>query len=54
MTDRSDPRLQDESRLDAVVLRAGLARTIAQARQTVVHRHVLVDGARVEVVEIEG
>lgn len=37
-----------ESRLDAVVLRAGLARTIAQARQTVVHRHVLVDGARVD------
>lgn len=37
-----------ESRLDAVVLRAGLARTIAQARQVVVHRHVLVDGARVD------
>jgi small subunit ribosomal protein S4 len=37
-----------ECRLDAVVLRSGLARTIAQARQTVVHRHVLVDGERVD------
>lgn len=33
-----------ESRLDALVLRAGFARTTAQARQTVVHRHILVDG----------
>lgn len=33
-----------EMRLDAVVLRSGLARSIAQARQTVVHRHVTVDG----------
>ena len=33
-----------ESRLDALVLRAGIARTTAQARQYVVHRHILVDG----------
>ena len=33
-----------EMRLDAVVLRSGLARTIAQARQVVGHRHVTVDG----------
>jgi small subunit ribosomal protein S4 len=33
-----------EMRLDALVLRAGFARTIAQARQMVVHRHILVDG----------
>ncbi len=37
-----------ERRLDAVVLRAGLARTIAQARQAVTHHHVLVDGRRVD------
>ncbi len=37
-----------ERRLDAVVLRAGLARTVAQARQAVVHRHITVDGARVD------
>ncbi|WP_026174855.1 30S ribosomal protein S4 [Acaricomes phytoseiuli] len=37
-----------EMRLDALVLRAGFARTIAQARQLVVHRHVMVDGARVD------
>ncbi|HEV7933513.1 MAG TPA: 30S ribosomal protein S4 [Actinomadura sp.] len=37
-----------ESRLDAVVLRAGFARTIYQARQFVVHRHVLVNGQRVD------
>ncbi|MEJ5944648.1 30S ribosomal protein S4 [Pseudokineococcus basanitobsidens] len=37
-----------ESRLDAVVLRAGLARTTRQARQAVVHQHVLVDGERVD------
>ncbi len=37
-----------ETRLDAVVLRSGLARTIAQARQTVVHRHVTVDGQVVD------
>lgn len=37
-----------ERRLDAVVLRAGLARTTAQARQAVTHHHVLVDGERVD------
>ncbi len=37
-----------EMRLDALVLRSGLARTIAQARQLVVHRHILVDGLRVD------
>lgn len=37
-----------ERRLDAVVLRAGLARTTAQARQAVTHHHVLVDGKRVD------
>jgi small subunit ribosomal protein S4 len=37
-----------EMRLDAVVLRSGLARTVAQARQIVVHRHVTVDGQVVD------
>ncbi|BCW48631.1 30S ribosomal protein S4 [Arthrobacter sp. StoSoilB13] len=37
-----------EMRLDALVLRAGFARTIAQARQLVVHRHIMVDGIRVD------
>ena len=37
-----------EMRLDALVLRAGFARTMAQARQLVVHRHILVDGHRVD------
>ncbi|MCI9887666.1 30S ribosomal protein S4 [Micrococcales bacterium 31B] len=37
-----------EMRLDAVVLRSGFARTIAQARQSVVHRHILVDGKLVD------
>ncbi len=37
-----------ESRLDALVLRAGFARTTAQARQLVVHRHILVDGQLVD------
>jgi small subunit ribosomal protein S4 len=37
-----------EMRLDALVLRAGLARTTAQARQFVVHRHILVDGRIVD------
>ncbi|GAA4833876.1 30S ribosomal protein S4 [Garicola koreensis] len=37
-----------ESRLDALVLRAGFARTIAQARQFVVHRHIVVNGKRVD------
>lgn len=37
-----------EMRIDALVLRSGIARTIAQARQTVVHRHILVDGQIVD------
>ena len=37
-----------EMRLDALVLRSGIARTIAQARQVVVHRHILVDGRVVD------
>jgi len=37
-----------ECRLDALVLRSGFARTIAQARQAVVHRHILVDGKIVD------
>jgi small subunit ribosomal protein S4 len=37
-----------ERRLDAVVLRAGFARTIYQARQLVAHGHIAVDGAKVD------
>ncbi|MFJ6167767.1 30S ribosomal protein S4 [Micromonospora orduensis] len=37
-----------ESRLDALVLRAGFARTIYQARQVVTHRHVTVNGSRLD------
>ncbi len=37
-----------ETRLDALALRAGLARTIYQARQAVAHGHVTVDGRRVD------
>ena len=37
-----------EMRLDALVLRAGFARTTAQARQMVVHRHIQVDGQLVD------
>src|SRR3954453_7649687 len=37
-----------EMRLDALVLRSGFARTTAQARQMVVHRHILVDGQIVD------
>ena len=37
-----------ETRLDAVVLRAGFGRTILQARQHVTHRHILVDGKIVD------
>ncbi|GAA3771857.1 30S ribosomal protein S4 [Microbacterium kribbense] len=37
-----------EMRLDALVLRAGFARTTAQARQFVVHRHIMVDGQLVD------
>lgn len=38
-----------ERRLDNVVFRAGLAPTIPAARQLVRHRHVLVDGQRVDI-----
>ncbi len=37
-----------ERRLDAVVARAGLARTVYQARQLVVHGHFMVDGKKVD------
>jgi len=37
-----------EMRLDALVLRSGFARTMAQARQMVVHRHILIDGQLVD------
>jgi small subunit ribosomal protein S4 len=37
-----------ETRLDSLVLRAGFARTILQARQVVTHRHILVDGKIVD------
>lgn len=37
-----------EMRLDSLVLRAGFARSMYQARQVVVHRHVLVDGKLVD------
>jgi len=52
---RKEPGLTGESlvellemRLDALVLRAGFGRTMAQARQAVVHRHILVDGKLVD------
>jgi small subunit ribosomal protein S4 len=38
-----------ERRLDAVVYRAGFARTIYQARQLVSHGHFTVDGAKVDI-----
>ena len=37
-----------ETRLDALILRAGFARTIYQARQAVTHRHVTVNGQLVD------
>lgn len=37
-----------EMRLDALIVRSGFARTTAQARQMVVHRHILVDGQLVD------
>jgi small subunit ribosomal protein S4 len=37
-----------ETRLDALVLRAGFARTIYQARQAVTHGHITVNGRRVD------
>ena len=38
-----------ESRLDALVLRGGLAVTIYAARQTVNHGHILVNGRKVDI-----
>ena len=38
-----------ETRLDSIVLRAGLARTIYAARQYVSHRHILVTGKWVNI-----
>lgn len=38
-----------ESRLDAVVYRAGLARTIYAARQLISHGHILVNGRRADI-----
>ncbi|WP_030541956.1 30S ribosomal protein S4 [Streptomyces albus] len=37
-----------ERRLDALVLRSGIARTIYQARQMVVHGHIEVNGRKVD------
>ncbi|HEX5860187.1 MAG TPA: 30S ribosomal protein S4 [Microbacterium sp.] len=37
-----------EMRLDSLVLRSGFARSTSQARQLVVHRHILVDGQLVD------
>lgn len=45
----SDNLIQSlESRLDALVLRSGFARTIYQARQLVTHGHFLVNGKKVD------
>jgi small subunit ribosomal protein S4 len=38
-----------ESRLDNVVYRMGFASSIRQARQMVVHRHILVNGNRIDI-----
>lgn len=37
-----------ERRLDNLVYRLGFAQTLRQARQMVVHRHILVDGTRID------
>lgn len=37
-----------QSRLDSMIWRLGLARTIPAARQLIVHGHILVDGHRVD------
>lgn len=39
---------QLERRLDNLVYRLGFAQTLRQARQMVVHRHILVDGTRID------
>lgn len=38
-----------ECRLDNIVYRLGFANSLAQARQMVVHGHILVDGAKVDI-----
>ena len=38
-----------ETRLDAIVYRAGLARTIYAAQQLISHRHILVNGKKVNI-----
>ena len=38
-----------ETRLDAVVLRAGLTRTVYTARQVVSHKHITVNGRRINI-----
>ena len=43
-----------ESRLDNVVFRLGFARTRKEARQTVTHGHILVNGKRVDVPSYRG
>lgn len=50
-TDKTGERLVSllERRLDAIVLRAGLTRTIYQARQLVAHGHFTVDGRKVDI-----
>jgi len=52
---RTSPGLTGESlvellemRLDALVLRSGFARSMARARQLVVHRHIMVNGQLVD------
>jgi small subunit ribosomal protein S4 len=42
-----------ESRLDNMVYRAGFARSIRQARQMVVHGHILVNGDKVDIPSYE-
>ena len=42
-----------ESRLDNIVYRTGFARSIRQARQMVVHGHILVNGSRVDIPSYE-
>ena len=39
---------QLEMRLDAIIVRSAIARTTAQARQMIVHRHILDDGQLVD------
>lgn len=39
---------QLEMRLDAILVRSAISRTTAQARQMIVHRHILIDGQLVD------